>query len=223
MNLNPQFNNFFIRINEQPGYQDRLTELSTMSRFPIFLAIKHQGLKKENPHFHIILQTLQKLGTFRTYLKTKFTEGKGNGHMSIKSWDGNERAIQYLYHEEDCVVLHSKGFTEGFLDEQKIKAQKFTEEKKTYTDSLYEYVMWDILNNGELSDIIDEHQKWSHQRIAYKIWDTCKSQKKTYPNKFLLERMIQKVQAELSQKGLKNMPNWKDQKDSWYNQFFSRE
>lgn len=225
LNLNPLFKNYFIRINEYPGYAKIIDDLLSHERYPLALAIKHEGSKKENPHFHLIVSTVQTLRTLRTFLKTRFKEGKGNGHMSIKEWDGNERAIQYLYHESACEVLCSKGFTPEFLEEQRTKALKFTEEKKKYTDSLFEYVMWDILNNQDPKTLIGEHEYngrllWSHECIAHCIWDMCKEHKKSYPNKFLLERMIQKVQAELSQKGLKNCPTWAEQKRDWYGKMF---
>ena len=218
--LNPQFHHYFIRINEYPGYAELINGLAESTRFPLFLVIKHDGSTKENPHFHLVLSTIQKVATLRAYLKTIFKEGRGNAHMSIKKWDGNERAIQYLYHEQDCAVVHSKGFTPEFLTEQRTKAKLFTATKSKYTTNLYDCVIEQIYQNDDnLGDLINEH-KWDHRRICMLIWDCCKSQDKSYPNKFLLESLIRKVQATLSQKGLKNLPNWKDQKLSWYCEMF---
>lgn len=220
LNLNPLFNNYFIRINECPGYAVLINGLSDLPRFPLFLAIKHDGSSKENPHFHLVLSTMQKSATLRTYLKTIFKEGKGNGHMSLKTWDGNERAIQYLYHEADCRVLCCKGFSTEFLKEQEEKAKLFSSEKKKYTSNLHDCIMEAIYQDDEkLKDLVQEY-RWCHRRICMLIWDVCKSQDKSYPNKFLLESMIRKVQATLSQKGLKNLPSWEETKLSWYCDMF---
>lgn len=222
LNLNPLFNNYFIRINEYPGYADLIMVESKANRFPLFLAIKHEGSTRENQHFHLVVSTLQNIGTLRSYLKTRFTLGKGNAHMSIKTWDGEERAIQYLFHEEDCAILCRKGFDEEFLREQKEKALLFSKDKKKYTENLHDSVMWEIFQNDDnLSDLVTEH-KWDHRRLAMKIWDVCKDKKKSYPNKFLLDNMIRKVQAELSQKNLNNLPSWEDTKNDWYYQMFDR-
>lgn len=220
LNLNPVFHHYFIRINEHPGYAAIITELSKLEKFPLFLTMKHEGSKKENPHFHLILSTLQKTATLRTFLKTRFTLGKGNAHMSQKDWDGNERAIQYLFHEEDGELITTKGFTEAFLHEMQEKAATFSREKKSYTNSLYDHVLFQIEQNDDnYGDIVHEH-KWDHMRIAYKIWDVCKAQDKSYPNKFLLDSLVRKVQAHLSQKNLKNLPTWEDTKLSWYSDMF---
>lgn len=222
LKLNSLFNNYFIRINEYPGYADLIMIESNLKRFPLFLALKHEGSTKENPHFHLLVSTTQVLATLRTYLKERFTLGKGNGHMSITTWDGEERAIQYLFHEEEAAVLCRKGFTEEFLSEQKEKARLFSSEKKKYTDNLHDKVMWEIFQNDtNLGDLVHEH-KWDHRRLAMLIWDVCREQKKSYPNKFLLENMIRKVQAELSFKKIKNLPTWEDTKNDWYDQMFSR-
>ena len=79
-----------------------------------------------------------------------------------------------------------------------------------------------ILNKDDnYGDLVHEH-KWHHQRIAMLVWDVCKDEQKSYPNKFLLDNMIRKIQAELSQKNLKNLPTWGDTKEQWYQAMFGQ-
>lgn len=74
------------------------------------MGVKHHGKEKENPHYHIVIKTDVKLQAFRVRLRKIFDAGKGNGNMSIKPWDGDIRAISYMFHEDelaDIVVRHN--------------------------------------------------------------------------------------------------------------------
>lgn len=219
INLNPIYSNYFVRINEYPGYRELIVELSEQSRFPLFLAIKHEGSTKENPHFHLVLSTLQVPKTFRTFMKTKFAQDKGNGHMSIKPWDGDDRAIQYLYHEEDCEVLVAKGFFNEYLAEQALKAKLFVNDKKSYTSGLHDLVMDHICMKIHIKDLVLEHN-WDQRAIVNVIWDVCKKNKRSYPNRFLLQGVVWKIEACLADKGQPNLPSWQDTKDHWYQEMF---
>lgn len=220
-NLNPLYRSYFVRLNLHPGYEEILLELTKSPKYPLFLIISHVGSKKENPHFHLIVQTLQKPGAFRAFLKSRFDKGKGNGHMSIKSWDGNNRAVQYLYHEEDCKVLCSKGFSQEFLDEQKDLATKFKEGKSKYTDALFEHIL-EVIDDPKKNCEFYSGNRWDERNICYAVWDVCRDEKKSYPNKYLLENIIRKIQAHLAITQAKELkcPDWDDTKAYWFDKMF---
>jgi len=49
-------------------------------------------------------------------MKTLFAEGKGNQHMSIRPFDGNDKALSYLFHEDrDAALVARKGITDEYL------------------------------------------------------------------------------------------------------------
>lgn len=109
---------YAVRVQAFDGYSDRIQALVLMSDYDAVLAVKHMGDSKENPHFHIVIRTNVESQTFRKRMKKVFPDGKGNGHMSIKAWDGDNKALSYLFHEEpDVVPLVRKGLTDTFITE----------------------------------------------------------------------------------------------------------
>jgi len=69
------------------------------------IAVKHMGNKGENPHYHLVVRTQVAQQAFRVRMRKIFDQGKGNGHMSIKPWDGNNDAISYLFHEDENTTI----------------------------------------------------------------------------------------------------------------------
>lgn len=221
--LNPLYNNYHLRLNEYPGYSQILQDLKNQDRFPLFLTIRHEGKLKENPHFHIVLQTLQKTATLRTFLKSKFTLGTGNGHMSLKCWDGKDQLIQYMFHEHDCELITQVGVSTEYLQEQEQLAKDYTKGKSKYTDSLYDLILIGINDEDTLRTFTNPDYPmpaWSKRNICYAIWDVCRVNNKAYPNKFLLESIIRKVQAELSHRKKEYLPDWDRTREIWYGEMF---
>lgn len=113
-------NTFSLRLDEKQDYEKLILEMEDMGEM---FVIKHQGKKKNNPHFHFAIKTNVKKDAYRKRLKNIFTKGKGNGHMSLKDWDGEDVYIQYLLHEcselkevKENIVLDSIGYDDATLE-----------------------------------------------------------------------------------------------------------
>lgn len=108
---------WFVRIDERESYHERIMQLHNPSiTFPEYtkiLCVKHNGGTNENPHYHLVIETQVKDKAFRKRMVTRFDKGKGNGHMSIKPWDGNEEALSYMFHEPQAPIILNKGHTDA--------------------------------------------------------------------------------------------------------------
>jgi len=112
---------YCVRVQALDGYADKISALVLNSDYTSLLAVKHKGKRKDNPHYHIVVRTMVKQQAFRVRLKNIFTEGKGNEHLSLRSWDGDDKALSYLFHEEhDAPCVARKGIDDEFL--AKVKA-----------------------------------------------------------------------------------------------------
>lgn len=92
---------YCVRVDALDGYGDKLPLLTACHDYKSIIAVKHNGTSKENPHYHIVVRTDVQQQAFRVRMRKIFDQGKGNGHMSIKQWDGNNDAISYLFHEDE--------------------------------------------------------------------------------------------------------------------------
>jgi len=88
-----------MRLDDRDGYHERLVALKLSGDYTSILGVKHTGSNKENPHYHLVIQTQVKDKAFRARMVKIFDKGKGNGHMSIKPWDGADEAYSYMFHE----------------------------------------------------------------------------------------------------------------------------
>ena len=97
-------------MDARDGYAEKMLMLKSVTDYEAIVAIKHKGASGENPHYHMVVRTHVKDQAFRVRMRKVFDQGKGNGHMSIKPWDGNIDAISYLFHEnedEPLVLQHN--------------------------------------------------------------------------------------------------------------------
>lgn len=96
---------YCVRVDALEGYADKLSMLRAHDDFESIVAVRHVGATKENPHYHLVIKTNVKDQAFRVRMRKIFDQGKGNGHMSIKPWDGKQEAIAYLFHEDTDATL----------------------------------------------------------------------------------------------------------------------
>lgn len=96
---------YCLRVDAIEGYAAKLPLLQASEDYKAIIAVKHKGNKGENPHYHLVVRTDVASQAFRVRMRKIFDEGKGNGHMSIKPWDGNHDAISYLFHEDENTTL----------------------------------------------------------------------------------------------------------------------
>ena len=208
---------FAIRLNEKPGYKEILDQVFNEERFTKVLAVTHTGKTETNPHWHLIIETDYKQKALREYLLKHFAKGSGNGHLSIKTFDGRRKGYSYMFHEHGRAtfqVVMNRGHTESeletYLNEHKNYA---TEIAKNSPIKIIERIAKQILAEMPKGyNIIGQHQK-----LCNYVWDELHDKGDWFPNKFQLERWIMKLQAVLAGK---NTPSWQYTKDEWYDRFF---
>ena len=95
-----------IRIDEKDGYAEVIQDVFKGDEFEAAIVVKHYGKDGRNPHYHAVCEAYYSKEVMRYRLNKRFDKGSGNGHMSIKEWDGNKKAIQYCLHEckEACDI-----------------------------------------------------------------------------------------------------------------------
>lgn len=215
---------YFVRIDEHEAYAEIIKNLSEIHPdFHRIFAMRHVGKFKENPHFHLVITTVIKLQTFRVRMKKLFTKGTGNGHMSIKVWDGDEKALSYLFHEEDPYIIVQYGYSDEdvarFIEADKeVKAdyQKAKKEVKSSRQALINLVIASL--GKEYPPYLERKVSLQHNVVAFCVWDVCKDNQINLPHKFNLEFIIRQIQMHFSHS---SRTAWYGTKDMWYTEMFS--
>jgi len=108
---------YCVRVQALDGYAQKIVALQLQTDYTSVLAVKHSGKNKDNPHYHIVIKTNVKHQAFRVRMKNVFTDGKGNEHMSLRVWDGDDKALSYLFHEDpDAMPIIRHGISDTFLE-----------------------------------------------------------------------------------------------------------
>lgn len=189
---------FWMRLQALDGYRDRLRFAEACEDYEGFFVVKHKGTHtKENPHFHIIIKCRLELQTFRKRMKKLFPEGKGNTHMSITNWDGNDKVFSYCFHEDpEQELIARKGVSDEFIDRmraQNIQVQEEVSKAKskaswTLEEDAYVHFSKNKLDNG----------RYPHETEIGKFMILKALRNDKYiPQRWLLIAMIQRVQFRL--------------------------
>lgn len=104
-----------IRLARLEGYDEVVKTLATVADYDRILAITHRGDKKEPfEHYHMVIATSTQEKAIRKRMRVLFTKGKGNGHISVKVWDGNDNALSYMFHEDNANanIIVNKGHSQ---------------------------------------------------------------------------------------------------------------
>ena len=111
-----------MRVQALETYADKIGAMIMSDDYSGLLAVRHQGATGENPHYHLVIRTAVKPQAFRVRMKKTFPDGKGNAHMSIVPWDGDDKALSYLFHEDpDVTLVARKGLTDERIRELRDK------------------------------------------------------------------------------------------------------
>ena len=184
---------FFLRIDEHDGYEAQIRMLSMTPDFEQFLAIKHTGEKtKENKHFHITVRSKIQMQAFRKRMKNVFTAGKGNGHMSIKVWDGGDDANAYMFHEPAFQIIANKGYSLDDIEKFKqrnAKVQIDVAKTKTKASWKIEELVLEKFLKGSLK----HRHLWNQRGVAEEILRVSFETDKYQPNDFQLKLMADRI------------------------------
>lgn len=195
---------YCLRLNKFNGYEQLLLDFFQADDYTRVFIGFHTGQSNENPHWHIVFDTQVRKQAMRKRLLTVFTAKKGNGNFSLKDWDGDLKAISYIYHEDANLV---PVFVRGFSPDDLLEAKQLNVQIQT-----------EIKENAPLKICELVYEKFKHKQIitekeiAYAIWDHCKSKGDWFPNRFQMDRYIHMIQSMCAQ----TPDQWEWLKKKWY-------
>jgi len=190
----PELVGYFVRLNDQDGYRQRLLDFFQSMDYPQVVCLRHDGDASDpHSHFHFTVKTTVKPQAFRVRMKTAFPEGKGNGHMSIKPWDGSHDANSYMFHEPVEHLVCCKGYEDGYLSFLRAQcARVLIEVDKAKAKAAYHLI--DLTVESVRADKLDH----SDRTIARRMLELAFTADKHIPTKFQLRSYLQKVQWKLA-------------------------
>lgn len=186
---------YCVRVQALEGYSDKIAALTLTPDYMAVLAVKHVGIKGENPHYHMVVKCGVQPQAFRVRMKKLFPDGKGNQHMSIVNWDGNDKALSYLFHEEpdDPILVARKGISDEYLHKLKSLNQeillKVADAKQKAAHTLEEDAYLHFSTHPTLS-----RESW--QIGAYMFLFAMRNGKYP-PQRWLVQAMVTRVQFRL--------------------------
>lgn len=185
---------YCLRVQAQEGYGDKVGALTLNPEYTAVLAVKHKGKNGENPHYHVVIRTGVKAQAFRVRMKKLFPDGKGNQHMSIVQWDGDNKALSYLFHEDaNTPLIARKGLTDEHLhtirqlnlETQELVALAKTKASHTLEEDVYQQL------KGKETNLED----W---QIGQLLFLTALRNNKYPPQTWLVRAMVIRIRFRLA-------------------------
>ena len=197
---------YVIRLQQLDGYQQEFSNVFN-SRFTRVLCVPHTGKKGDNPHYHFAVTCDYKQQALRAHLKKHFTKGRGNRHVSIKVWDGGDKACSYMFHE-GTEPLMKIGFSDRQIEDFKM---------------MNERIQTDIKKNAPAKIVEDATEHFwgknpSHATIFMWIMNRLRANGDWLPNKYQMDRWILRIEA-----NVRTDTEWKsfliNLYEGWYGNF----
>lgn len=182
---------YCVRVDALEGYADKLRMLPACTDYKSMIALRHTGSKSENPHYHFVVQTQVAGQAFRVRMRKIFDQGKGNGHMSIKPWDGSIDAIAYLFHEdEESTILVQHNVSDETVAQAKARNRQVTE----MVQASKAKAAWHL--EGIVLEQIKQRstELWSESRIGQQLILTALRAGKYVPQPWHIRAMTQRIQ-----------------------------
>jgi len=179
------------------GYLDLVKRLGEVEDYIRILGVSHKGDSADpNPHWHIVIATECKEKAFRKRMKNVFDKGKGNGHMSLKPWDGRVEAYSYMFHEdaENADIVINKGHSEEDISKyisMNNKVQVLVNEAKKKASYRLEALALEYFKREDVSNP-------GMAEVAYKIMEIALDNDMYPPSDWHLKAMAIKVSYTLS-------------------------
>lgn len=188
------FKGFCVRIDALETYREKILMLTAVEDYLSILGVQHQGVTKENPHFHLVIESTIDLQAFRKRMKKIFNLSKGNGNMSIKPWDGNEDAYSYLFHEDpNSSILVQKGIADTTITKAKdrnLAVQREIQQSKGKATWRAEDIVRKQLD-------AKRPEKYYHREVCAMLYRACLTHGKYPPNEYKAKQMVAKLRWEL--------------------------
>lgn len=190
---------YCVRVQALDGYATKIVAMQLQTDYQSILAVKHTGKRKDNPHYHIVVKTNVKPQAFRVRMKNVFNDARGNEHMSIRAWDGDSKALSYLFHEEsDGEPLVRHGISDKFLEE--IRAQNvLISERVDKLKSKSSHTLFDdaVIYFGKIAPDTASVKRLSPIDIARFMILHAMRVGKYPPSPWLVKQMVMKVKFAL--------------------------
>lgn len=183
---------YFVRVDALDGYAEKIKMICLTVDYDSFIAVEHQGSTKENPHYHLVVRTNVKDQAFRVRMKKVFDKGKGNGHMSIKPWDGSNDVLAYLFHEDENATIVAR---RGVSDETIAEAKKRNQQVQLEIAKSKERASWKL--EDEVYEKFRKRDKRDPDEIAKEIILLALRSGRYLPNDYLLKAMVTKISFRL--------------------------
>lgn len=205
------FCGYCVRVDARDGYREKLTMLSMHTDYEAIVAVKHKGAYNENEHYHLVIKTAVKDQAMRVRLRKVFDAGKGNGHMSIKPWDGRQEAIAYLFHEDpDAELLLQHNVSDAVITEAKLinrQVQQMVLDAKTKASWRAEEIVYQEIVDDRTrrprtgyNSMMAPPPPWevlSDTQIAKRLILVCLRTGKYTPQPWLIRAMTERIQFRL--------------------------
>lgn len=200
---------YAVRLDDREGYVDVIPALfEDAVRFPRVLVVRHEGKSGENIHYHMAVVSDRKNQAFRKELKRLFTKGKGNGHMSLKVWDGKKDYLTYMFHEENAEVVFNRRFEDEELKELRKVGQDIKLSVKENSPTKICEIVAHAFRGSQPS-------AWELTRA---VLDHCREKGEWFPNKFQMERWVMSIQCMLAEEE----SDWKSLREGWISSYYIR-
>lgn len=189
---------FFVRLDAREGYEDKINALALNADYPEVLGVAHKGETNENPHYHLIVRTKVLPQAFRVRFKKIFDQGRGNGHMSIKPWDGDIDACAYMFHEPAARVVIRKGIDDARLEQFKERNKHVQQEVMTAKEKASWKLEAEVIKRMKADPDTFSGDQPTDYEVAYQLVRAAFDLKKYVPNRFQARGMIYNVQYALA-------------------------
>lgn len=181
---------YCVRVDALEGYGEKIKMLNNIADYRSIAAIKHVGDAKDNPHYHLVIRTEVKGQAFRVRMRKIFDQSKGNGHMSIKPWDGSADAVSYLFHEDPNGSLF---LSYNLTDEYVAACRARNASVKEQIEASKERVSWK-LEDEVYNYYVQKLVKSPDERdVAVQVMLTAWRNNKYAPNDYLLKAIVSKI------------------------------
>lgn len=190
-----------IRIAQLEGYDEIILSLSVVADYGRILGVKHIGDSKENPHWHLVIETSVKEKAFRKRMNALFTKGKGNGHCSISPYDKpGDEPYSYMFHEgteeEETPIFINKGHSEDDIK----RYRKMNEDVQVLVNKAKEKASWRLEKLAYDWFVKNRGHKCcpTQEDVGIKIMELAFQNGIYQPQDWLLKAMVLKLCYELS-------------------------
>lgn len=178
---------YAIRIQALSGYDKIIEELLSGDRFSRTIRVHHTGKKKDNSHYHLLITCDYKHQAIRAEFKKHFILARGNKHLSIKVWDGDIKAVAYLFHEGTEPDLIKNFTPDEIALASVINSQIQMKIKKNSPAQIIQDCTDYFINKGDF----EPHRVEVFQYVFLRL----KLNGDFLPNKFQYDRWAMRIQA----------------------------